>query len=119
MFLPSSPLRRLCAASQVGGDIILTIAGNKLDLERQRVVSKQEAAAYAESVGALYFETSAKLGKGIDDTFTTMGKRLLQARGGGGASGGSSSKRGSKRTPMVLIDDEMPGSSSGKSSGCC
>lgn len=120
VFLPCSPLRRLCAASQVGGDIILTIAGNKLDLERQRVVSKQEAAAYAESVGALYFETSAKLGKGIDDTFTTMGKRLLQARGGGGASGGSSSKRGSKRTPMVLIDDEMPGSSSsGKSSGCC
>ena len=53
---------------QVGNEILLTIAGNKLDLERQRVVSKQEAQEYAESVGATYHETSAKAGKGIDLT---------------------------------------------------
>ena len=105
----------------MGQEILLTIAGNKLDLERQRVVSKQEAAAYAESVGAVYCETSAKQGKGIDDAFGNMGKRLLQANGGGrsslgpGSSGRSGRSMGG-RTPMVLIDDE-PASSS--KSGCC
>jgi len=105
----------------VGSEIQLTIAGNKLDLERQRVVSKQEAAEYAESVGALYSETSAKLGKGIEEVFTSLGKRLLQARAskrGAGASGaGSGRGRGSS---MVLIEDEAGSSGSGgKSSGCC
>jgi len=108
----------------VGTDILLTIAGNKLDLERQRVVSKQEATEYAESCGALYHETSAKLGKGIDDVFGSLGKRLLQQRaqkrpgGAGGAGAGAVSGRPSGRTPMVLIDDE-PASSSSRSSGCC
>lgn len=106
----------------VGNEILLTIAGNKLDLERQRVVSKQEAADYAESVGAIYCETSAKLGKGIDDVFSSMGKRLLQARAGASAKRGGASARSTGRTPMVLIDDEPPsggGGSGSKSSGCC
>ena len=104
----------------VGNEILLTIAGNKLDLERQRVVGKQEAADYAESVGAIYCETSAKLGKGIDDVFSSMGKRLLQARAGAAKRGAAS--RGSGRTPMVLIDDEPASGGGGggsKSSGCC
>ena len=77
-------------ALQVGDDIVLTIAGNKGDLERQRVVSKQEGMDYAASAGATYYETSAKLGRGIDEVFQGMGKRLLQtSRGGGGDKGGS------------------------------
>mgnify|MGYP002034090586 FL=1 len=63
----------------VGSEILLTIAGNKLDLERQRVVSKQEAQEYAESCGALYHETSAKLGKGIDDVFGSLNHTLSGA----------------------------------------
>jgi hypothetical protein len=106
----------------VGSEIQLTIAGNKLDLERQRVVSKQQAQEYAESVGAHYHETSAKLGKGIDDAFSSLGKRLLQARAGasakrGGASAGAG--RSSGRTPMVLIDDEPTSGSTGRTTGCC
>ena len=64
----------------VGENILLTIAGNKLDLERHRVVSRQEAIAYAETCGAHYCETSAKQGRGIDEVFSAMGKRLLQVR---------------------------------------
>lgn len=120
--IPSSPLLVTQiddADSQVGNEILLTIAGNKLDLERQRVVSKQEAADYAESVGALYCETSAKLGKGIDEVFSGMGKRLLQARTSAGAKRVSAG-RSTGRTPMVLIDDELDGPGTGKSTtGCC
>ena len=103
----------------MGSEIQLTIAGNKLDLERQRVVSKQQAQEYAESVGAQYHETSAKLGKGIDDAFSTMGKRLLQARAGANAKRGAGSGRSSGRTPMVLIDDEPASGSTGRTSVCC
>ena len=81
----------------VGPEILLTIAGNKLDLARQRVVSQQEAQAYAESCGALYHETSAKLGKGFDDVFGSLGKRLLQQRaqkrpGGAGTPGAAAAE---------------------------
>ena len=65
----------------VGSEILLCIAGNKLDLERQRVVSRQDAAEYATSVGATYSETSAKLSKGIDDVFMHMGKRIAAGEG--------------------------------------
>lgn len=99
----------------VGKDIQLSIAGNKLDLERQRVVTRQEATEYAESVGAHYSETSAKTNRGIDDVFSNMGKRLLAAR----SSKPSGSERLSNRSrgpSMVLIDDEPASSSTGR---CC
>ena len=102
---------------QVGSEIKLTIAGNKLDLERQRVVSRQEASEYAESVGAHYCETSAKQNRGIDELFSSMGKRLLQAQAAKPAAGVRSG-RSSRGSSMVLIEDE-PSSSGGKSSGCC
>jgi hypothetical protein len=35
----------------VGNDILIAIAGNKMDLERQRGVSDKDAATYATSVG--------------------------------------------------------------------
>ena len=101
----------------VGSEILLTIAGNKLDLERQRVVSRQEAADYATSVGAAYSETSAKLNKGIDDVFGTLGKRLLQQRSAKRPAAGGGPGRPSGRTPMVLIDDEP--APAPRSGGCC
>ena len=71
----------------------MVMIGNKLDLERQRVVTKQEAADYAASVGAQYAETSAKNGRGIEDAFGGMARRLLASpkvatRMNGSVSGG-------------------------------
>ena len=58
--------------------ICITIVGNKIDLERQhRVVSQQAAKKYADSVGANYFEVSAKTGTGVDDAFQDLTKVLL------------------------------------------
>jgi len=99
----------------VGGEIQLSIAGNKLDLERQRVVSRQQATEYAESVGAHYFETSAKQNRGIEDVFSTMAKRLLQARASKPL-GGMGSSRSSRGSSMVIVEDDAPSSSR---SGCC
>ena len=94
------------ARRQVGTEIVLTIAGNKSDLERQRVVSRAEAAEYAQSTGAHYCETSAKTGRGINELFSSMARRLVDSRklaappGGGGAS-------------VQVVDDEPARSGGG------
>ncbi len=50
-------------------------AGNKSDMEKNRTVDQMTAEAYATSVGAVHFNTSAKLNKGIDDMFLELTKR--------------------------------------------
>ena len=44
----------------VGSEIKLAIAGNKSDLEKQRVVSVKDAEEYAKTIGAGHFSTSAR-----------------------------------------------------------
>jgi Ras-related protein Rab-21 len=56
----------------VGTDIAIAIAGNKIDLEKNRNVIEQDALKYAESVGASHFHTSAKANKGLDEVFTEI-----------------------------------------------
>ena len=53
----------------VGDNITIAIAGNKIDLEKNRHVNEQEAVKYAESVGASHFHTSAKSNRGLDEVF--------------------------------------------------
>ncbi|KAK0549126.1 Vacuolar protein sorting-associated protein 21 [Tilletia horrida] len=61
-----------------------------------RAVPKEEAKAYADELGLLFFETSAKTGEGVQELFTAIAKNipvdsiLAQSRstvGGAGASG--------------------------------
>mmetsp|Transcript_12578 Transcript_12578/g.32813 ORF Transcript_12578/g.32813 Transcript_12578/m.32813 type:complete len:206 (+) Transcript_12578:76-693(+) len=59
----------------VGHDIVLVIAGNKCDMERQRQVAREDAQAYAAAQGAYLYETSAKLNIGIDDLFLDLATR--------------------------------------------
>lgn len=60
----------------VGNDIIIAIAGNKCDKEKERAVTEVDAVRYAESVGATHFHTSAKLNKGLDDVFGYIARRM-------------------------------------------
>lgn len=48
-------------------DATISILGNKIDLEDQRLVSTGEGRNYATSVGAIFGETSAKTGQGIEE----------------------------------------------------
>jgi len=63
----------------LGNEIVLAIAGNKMDLERNRVVSVEKAESYAQSVGAKHYHTSAKLNKGVSELFLDLTKRMLDA----------------------------------------
>eukprot|EP01038_Epipyxis_sp_PR26KG_P008570 gene8570-11580_t len=57
-------------------DIALAIAGNKADLEYEREVDKAMAQAYAEEIGAMYVETSAKDDLNVQDIFVQLSYRL-------------------------------------------
>jgi Ras-related protein Rab-21 len=47
----------------------LAIVGNKVDLKKDRVVSLEEATEFAQSVGAVHYETSAKENFGVKEMF--------------------------------------------------
>ena len=108
----------------IGQDICLCICGNKSDMEKNRHVNHDDAEAYAKSVGAYHFNTSAKLNRGIDEMFLDLSKRMLQAGasagGGGGARGGSGRGRKSR---ITVVDDDAPDYSSSagakQGGGCC
>ena len=55
---------------QVAEDqLILSIAGNKADMEDQRVVSRTRAEQFAKRVNAFMYETSAKDNIGVEEIF--------------------------------------------------
>ena len=49
--------------------VFLILIGNKVDLEERRQVTYEEGSIYAEKNGMLFFETSAKTGKNIEEIF--------------------------------------------------
>ncbi|XP_054020394.1 ras-related protein Rab-31 [Dryobates pubescens] len=65
-------------------DIIIAIAGNKCDLSDVRKVPLEMAKDYAESIGAIYLETSAKSGHNITELFKAISQRVPPLSPGGG-----------------------------------
>ena len=59
-------------------DVCKVVVGTKCDLEDERKVTREEGEKYAESVGALFFEVSAKTGENVDALFTALVKEILK-----------------------------------------
>eukprot|EP00755_Sulcionema_specki_P035597 Sspe_Gene.105192::Locus_82246_Transcript_1_1_Confidence_1.000_Length_841::g.105192::m.105192/K07891/RAB22; Ras-related protein Rab-22 len=59
--------------------VIMALAGNKLDLEDERKVSRADADELAHDIqAAFHTEISAKTGEGVTDLFLDIGKRFLR-----------------------------------------
>ncbi|CAB1346407.1 unnamed protein product, partial [Coregonus sp. 'balchen'] len=102
----------------LGNEICLCIVGNKVDLEKERHVSVEEAEGYAESVGAKHYHTSAKLNKGIEELFLDLCKRMMEtAQAEERAKGNGASQSTSSRRGVQIVDDEPQAATA--AGGCC
>ena len=63
--------------AEVTSDCVIGLVGNKSD-RKDRVVPQSEGAEFARMEGILFFETSAKDNRGIDDMFMEFSKLLAQ-----------------------------------------
>eukprot|EP00026_Physarum_polycephalum_P014557 Phypoly_transcript_15086.p1 GENE.Phypoly_transcript_15086~~Phypoly_transcript_15086.p1 ORF type:complete len:227 (+),score=29.02 Phypoly_transcript_15086:261-941(+) len=66
--------------SNVTDDIVLVVVGNKLDLAKQRNITKEKGKEFADTINASYIETSAKDGEGITQLFTDICKKIVFQR---------------------------------------
>ena len=57
---------------EVSDKIPIILVGNKIDKEKQRVVTKEQGKNFAEKYGLLFSECSAKTGENIDDIFNEI-----------------------------------------------
>ena len=60
----------------IGGSLPILLVGNKIDLDRN--VSRKDAEEYAKKKGFLYFETSAKTGKGVVNAFKNLAVEIYK-----------------------------------------
>ncbi|CAH0402035.1 unnamed protein product [Chilo suppressalis] len=92
----------------LGSEIVLVIAGNKIDLEHERTVPLEEAESYAKMVGARHFYTSAKLNQGVEDLFLELTREMTERLEQNTLSEVTRTSR------VLVVDDETPVQSS-----CC
>ena len=67
--------------TNVEDSIIIMVCGNKTDLEDSRVIDFHAASSFAASQGALYQETSAATGSGVEKMFQVAITELLKRKG--------------------------------------
>ncbi|XP_031625551.1 ras-related protein Rab-21 [Contarinia nasturtii] len=109
----------------LGSEIVLTIVGNKIDLNKDRTVPFETAESYSQSVGAMHFETSAKNNVGVEDLFLSLTNMMIDANDAKRNQENALNRSNSLRRPNSIIvaedDDEHDGADQQRSlsARCC
>ena len=100
---------------QANENIIIALAGNKLDLVTEqpdrRAITTADAETYAREACLLFFETSAKTAENVRDLFTAIARKLPLEQAG------ARNLRSNPR-PGVDLRPEAPGTQGASSCNC-
>jgi len=100
---------------QANENIIIALAGNKLDLVTEspdkRAITTADAETYAREAGLLFFETSAKTSENVQDLFTAIARKLPLEQAG------ARNLRSNPR-PGVDLRPEAPGTQGAGACSC-
>eukprot|EP00271_Cylindrocystis_brebissonii_P011548 TRINITY_DN293_c0_g1_i1.p1 TRINITY_DN293_c0_g1~~TRINITY_DN293_c0_g1_i1.p1 ORF type:complete len:208 (+),score=55.43 TRINITY_DN293_c0_g1_i1:368-991(+) len=69
-------------------NLVMALAGNKVDLAEKRKVETQDAETYAAEHGLFFMETSAKLAQNVNEVFYEIARKLPKQRPAAEASSG-------------------------------
>lgn len=64
---------------QADKNIVIVVAGNKCDMERDRQINKADAQEFCRKLQIRHFDTSAKSGNGVDEVFQELATLIYQA----------------------------------------
>lgn len=102
----------------LGADIVLAIAGNKIDLQKDIIVPLETAESYAESVGAKHFETSAKNNIGVEELFLELTNMMIASHDAKQTENTDSRTNSLRRSNRLVVADSSDMAENG-SSRCC
>lgn len=66
------------ARQHASPNMVISLIGNKCDLETRREVKREEGEAFAREHGLLFMETSAKTGVHVEDAFTITANTIYE-----------------------------------------
>merc|ERR1712048_1178334 len=89
-------------------NIVIALAGNKVDLSSKRKVEAEEAQAYADDNGIMFKETSAKTAHNVNELFVDIAKRLPKNQ-----------NSSSNREPSIVIQPNPAGGNAGAGKCSC
>ena len=97
---------------QANANVVIALAGNKLDLANKRAIDYNEVESYASENNLLFMETSAKTAANVVDLFTIIATKLPK----GNESDQKEAAAGKKGGKNVQLGDDGKPANTG---GCC
>jgi small GTP-binding protein len=88
-------------------DVVIALAGNKVDRENEREVKTEDAKNYADNNNLYFTETSAKTNVNIRELFLAIARKLPK----------ESNEPDNK--PFLLEDEDFDQNQTDKNKGCC
>ncbi|TPP60802.1 putative gtpase rab2 small g protein superfamily [Fasciola gigantica] len=116
------------ARQHSSSNMVITLVGNKCDLDARRQVDREEGEAFAREHGLLFMETSAKTAVNVEEAFVSTARAIYERLQDGvldlnndatGVKIGPQQPTANRRGPYDAVGSSGSDRASGTRRGCC